>query len=114
MWDDTIDLSINPCGGCEDWDEVLGCISKGACADTKTSVGNDIGIIDDIEEIRRAGLQNGVEYKTLKISRKALDQLEAEVCKFVHFLDTNITFDRLFGMKIEPTEETDYYFMLVD
>lgn len=73
-----------------------------------------MGIIDDIEEIRRVGLQNGVEYKTLKISRKALDQLEAEVGKFVHFIDTNITFDRLFGMKIEPTEETDYYFMLMD
>lgn len=73
-----------------------------------------MGIIDDIEEIRRAGLQSGVEYKTLRISRKALDQLEAEVGKFVCFVVTDTTFDRLFGMKIEPTEETDYYFMLID
>ena len=73
-----------------------------------------MGIIDDIEEIRRVGLQNGVEYKTLKISRRALDQLTAEVNKFVRFVATDTTFDRLFGMKIEPTEETDYYFMLVD
>lgn len=73
-----------------------------------------MGIIDDIEEIRRAGLQTGVEYKTLKISRKALDQLESEVNKVVHFIAIDTAFDNLFGLKIEPTEETDYYFMLMD
>lgn len=75
---------------------------------------NNMGIINDIEEIRRVGLQSGVEYKTLKISRKALDQLEAEVNKVVHFVAIDTAVDRLFGMKIEPTEETDYYFMLID
>lgn len=38
MWDDSIDLNINPCEGCGDWDELLGCISKGACADVQISV----------------------------------------------------------------------------
>lgn len=73
-----------------------------------------MGLMDDIRKIQMAGLHEGIEYKTLKISRKALDQLEAEANGFVQHATIDNEFDRIFGMKVEPTEETDYCFMLMD
>lgn len=69
-------------------------------------------LMDDIRKIQMAGLHEGIEYKTLKISRKALDQLEAEIKDIIS--PASIECDRLFGIKIEPIEEADYCFMLMD
>lgn len=75
---------------------------------------NKMGIIDDIDKVRRVGLQNGVEYKTLKISRDLLDKLKAEVNGFVQPATLDNSIDRLFGMKIEPIEDADYCYILED
>lgn len=75
-----------------------------------------MGLMDDIRKIQMAGLHEGIEYKTLKISRNALDQLEVEIKNIIQ--PTSIEYfnecDRLFGIKIEPIEEADYFFILQD
>lgn len=75
-----------------------------------------MGAMDDIRKIQIAGLHDGIEYKTLKISRNALDQLEAEIKGIIQptSIECFNECDRLFGMKIEPIEEADYCFILQD
>ena len=68
-----------------------------------------MGLMDDIRKIQIAGLHNGVEYRTLKISKNVLDQLEAEIKDTIKptSIECFSECDRLFGMKIEPIEEAD-------
>ena len=75
-----------------------------------------MGLMDDIRKIQMAGLHEGIEYRTLKISKNVLNQLEAEI-KYIIQPTSIACFsecDRLFGMKIEPIEEADYCFILQD
>ena len=72
-----------------------------------------MGLMDDIRKIQMAGLNEGIEYKTLKISRNAIDLLEAEIKDIIQPTFVSEC-DRLFGMKIEPIEEADYCFILQD
>jgi len=73
-----------------------------------------MGIIDDINKLHQVGLQNGVEYKTLRINRELLDKLEAEINGFVQPATLDNSIATLFGMKIEPVEDSDYCYILED
>ncbi len=73
-----------------------------------------MGIIDDINKLHQIGLQNGVEYKTLRINRELLDKLEAEINGFVQPATLDNSIATLFGMKVEPVEDSDYCYILED
>ena len=73
-----------------------------------------MGIIDDINKLHQIGLQNGVEYKMLRINRELLDKLEAEINGFVQPTTLDNSIATLFGMKIEPIEDADYCYILED
>ena len=73
-----------------------------------------MGIIDDINKLHQVGLQNGVEYKTLRINRELLDKLEAEINGFVQPATLDNSIATLFGMRVEPVEDSDYCYILED
>ncbi len=75
-----------------------------------------MGLMDDIRKIQMEGLHEGIEYKTLKISRNALDQLEIEIKNIIQptSIECFSECDSLFGIKIEPIEDADYCYILQD